>query len=606
VRVQGLFPTRWPGDSNILLYRLRLDHPPVDLATGKAKYRYLVATGTRNRLYMPLEDDAALQDTSADIWITEGEKKYLALHVAAHQISGNGTGRGAFCPIGLFGVWGWKGIIGITTDANGHRTEVRGVIPDFDRLAWDGRRVFILFDANVATNDSVRAARAQLARELESRGATVYFINLPQMPDVNGVDDFLARQGVPALMELTKQVQRYDWRDELARTDKGKIMGTLRNAMVALRLAPDWPGVLAFNEFSRAVEARKSPPWGDPPGPWDDYQDLRTTEWLQNQGIRISDIVAGKAVFAVARERGRYHPVREYLDSLTWDGTDRVTDWLTLYLGVDPTDYVRNAGRCWMISGVARAEQPGCKADHALILEGAQGGGKSTAFSILGGEFYTDDIADLGTKDAALGTAGVWIVELAELAAMSRPEIEKIKSFISRSTDRFRPPYGRHYIEAPRQCIFGGSVNLSHYFKDDTGNRRFWPVKCGVIKLDELRRDRDQLWAEAVVRYRKNEHWWFETDALVEEATEEQDKRLQTDPWEPEVEAWIANLLALDPTGAECTTAEVLRNAIHKEVGQWNRGDETRVGSILVRLGWESSRPGSHAGSRRRVYRPKP
>ena len=159
---------------------------------------------------------------------------------------------------------------------------------------------------------------------------------------------------------------------------------------------------------------------------------------------------------------------------------------------------------------------------------------------ILGGEFYSDDIADLGAKDAAIGTAGVWIVELAELAAMNRAEVEKVKAFLSRRIDRYRPPYARHYIWTPRQCVFGGSINLQKYLKDETGGRRFWPARCGHMNLDALRRDRDQLWAEAVVRYERGELWWLDTADLIADAAGEQEERLQADPWETAIETWLA------------------------------------------------------------------
>jgi predicted P-loop ATPase len=219
--------------------------------------------------------------------------------------------------------------------------------------------------------------------------------------------------------------------------------------------------------------------------------------------------------------------VRQYLDGLVWDRVPRLDHFAHRYLGVrlDPddqtykartSDFQRAACACWFISAVARIYQPGCKVDHVLILKGPQGGLKSTVFATLGGEFFSDDIADLGSKDASLGATGAWIIELAELAAMARPEIEKIKSFISRSKDRFRPPYGKHNIEVPRQCIFGGSVNTDHFLRDDTGNRRFWPIECGEIDIEGLRRDRDQFWAEAVVRFRKGEKWWLETGGTAE------------------------------------------------------------------------------------------
>jgi hypothetical protein len=611
-----VFPCRWPGSPDITAYRLRLDFPPLDMRTRKPQYRYLVAAGTRNRFYCPLENPADLQNPEIDVWFCEGEKKYLSLYAAAQKMSGNGSGIPRFIPVGLFGVWGWKGIIGIANDKDGHRVEVKGVINDFEKFVWDGRRVFILFDANVLWNESVRAARAQLARELEARGATVYFISLPVIEGVNGVDDFLAREGVEKLEELATQALRYEWKDELMRTEKGKVIPGISAPLTAFRLAPAWHGVLAYNEFARRPEALKAPPWADGKvGPWGDQEDRKATEWLEHQGIRVSITLSGQAALTVACEHP-FHPLRQYLDSLKWDGIPRINTWTHRYLGarIDPDDpndkhgdYNRVTGECWLKSGVARAYEPGAKADHALILKGPQGIFKSTVFATLGGPFFSDDIADLGTKDAALGAAGAWIIELAELAAMARPEIEKIKSFISRSTDRFRPPYGKHYIEVPRQCIFGGSVNNDHFLCDDTGNRRFWPIQCGEIDIEGLRQDRDQLWAEAVVCYRKGEKWWLETAELVATAAEEQEEAYQPDPWEPEVETYLLNQIALRGLAeAQTTIPELLSLGLTKVKDKWLPNDSSRIGRILARLEWVATRPWVASGEPRpRVYRPK-
>jgi predicted P-loop ATPase len=193
-------------------------------------------------------------------------------------------------------------------------------------------------------------------------------------------------------------------------------------------------------------------------------------------------------------------------------------------------------------------------------------------------------MADLGSKDAALATIGVWIIELSELDAISRVERSRVKSFMSRNSDRFRPPYGRRLIDSPRQCVFAGTVNHFEYLGDETGGRRFWPVTCGAIKLDSLRDNRDQLWAEAVTRYRSGEHWWLETKKLNEAAAREQDARYQRDAWESEIESYIDGR-----TGV--TTAEILKSALNKPAGMWLRSDETRVGLILRRLGWDPQRP---------------
>jgi putative DNA primase/helicase len=172
----------------------------------------------------------------------------------------------------------------------------------------------------------------------------------------------------------------------------------------------------------------------------------------------------------------------------------------------------------WLISAVARVFQPGAKADCCLILEGGQGIGKSSALRILGDPWFTDEIADLGGKDASFQTQGVWIVEIAELDSMNRSEVSRIKSFMSRNVGRFRPPYGRRIVESPRQCVFAGSVNHNVYLRDETGGRRFWPVECRSIDLAGLKRDRDQPWAEAVFKYQAGSPWWLESAELITKA----------------------------------------------------------------------------------------
>ena len=201
-----------------------------------------------------------------------------------------------------------------------------------------------------------------------------------------------------------------------------------------------------------------------------------------------------------------YRPSLDRTDFIPFDpssngsnGTDShvSTPGFSYFLGVPDSPFVRAVGAKWMISAVARIFKPGCKADCALILEGLQGLGKSTAARVIADPWFSDEIAEFGSKDAAMQLSGVWVIELAELDSMNRAGVDVVKSFISRSNDRFRPPYGRRVTEVRRQCVFVGTVNGNDYLKDETGGRRFWPVQCESIDIDALRRNRTQLWAEA-------------------------------------------------------------------------------------------------------------
>jgi predicted P-loop ATPase len=236
-----------------------------------------------------------------------------------------------------------------------------------------------------------------------------------------------------------------------------------------------------------------------------------------------------------------------------------------------------------MISAVARIYRPGAKADCCLILEGPQGIRKSTALRTLAGEYFTDELADLGSKDAAMQTRGVWIIELSELDSLSNSEVARIKAFMSRTTDRFRPPYGTRLMESPRQCVFAGTVNHSTYLRDETGGRRFWPVACGRIEIDELARDRDQLWAEAKIRFDSGATWWLDNAELVKMASDQQIERYEGDPWEEVIGRWLE-------THSNTSISEVLERCLQKPQAQWNQTDKNRAARSLRALGWERYR----------------
>jgi len=381
------------------------------------------------------------------------------------------------------------------------------------------------------------------------------------------------------------------------------------NVITALSSDPAFAGVLAFDEFAQGIVVRQPLPWDTTtstfPRPWEDADDTRTAEWLQLRGINVAPAVVGRAVGAVAREI-RIHPVRDWLDTLKWDGTPRIETWASTYLGAEPTPFHHTIGALWLISAVARIFRPGVKADHMLILEGPQGARKSTALKVLAGEdWFTDELPDLGSKDAALHMQGVWIVEIAELDAIGRAEVSRIKAFLTRTTDRFRPPYGRYTVEVPRQCVFAGTVNPDTYLRDETGNRRFWPLRCGTIDIAALARDRDQLWAEAVHRFRAGAIWWIDDPELLATAREEQDRRYQADAWDGLIDRWLTHEVKSVNKGyagvddwqdeefervhpiRDVSVGEILEGALGIEPAKWTKLDQMRVGAWLKSRQWE-------------------
>ncbi len=384
------------------------------------------------------------------------------------------------------------------------------------------------------------------------------------------------------------------------------------NVIIALSSDAAFAGVLAFDDFAQEIVVRQPLPWDSRsttfPRPWEDADDIRTAEWLQLRGINVAPVVVGRAVGAVAREH-RIHPVRDWLECLRWDGTPRIVSWTSTYLGTEPTAFHHTVGALWLISAVARIFRPGVKADHMLILEGPQGARKSTALKVLAGEeWFTDELPELGSKDAALHMQGIWIVEIAELDAIGRAEVSRIKAFLTRTTDRFRPPYGRYTVEVPRQCVFAGTVNPDTYLRDETGNRRFWPLRCGTIDIAALARDRDQLWAEAVARFRAGAIWWIDDATLLAEAKTEQEARYQGDAWDARIDRWLTHDTHSVNRGhagyedwldeeferaepiRDVSVGEILEGALGIEPAKWTKIDQMRVGAWLKSRQWERYR----------------
>jgi predicted P-loop ATPase len=528
-----------------------------------------------------------LHDSSVPIVITEGEFKTLALWRLADHGS---PGRPRLLPLGLAGVYNWRGTIGKTVGPDGSRMDVKGVIPDLGWVGWQDRKVVIAYDADAVTKELVRIARSELAAHLRSRGALVGFLEW-DIAKGKGIDDHLAIVGPDAVIDEIAQVDfaSSSWRKDLLRArppmnnNEGRILPVLANAIAAFRHAPEWGGVLAFNEFAFGTVALKPTPWAVVlTGEWTDHEDRLAADWLQKQGILVSVDVAGQAIQTAARDHP-IHPVKSYLHGLKWDGVKRVDTWLSAYLGAENTEYARAVGSRWLLSAVARIFRPGAKADCCLILEGPQGIRKSTALKTLAGEFFTDELADLGSKDAAMQTRGVWIIELSELDSLSRSEVARIKAFMSRSTDRFRPPYGMRLVESPRQCVFAGTVNHSTYLRDETGGRRFWPIACGRIDVDALARDRDQMWAETRARFDAGAVWWLDSAELIRMASDEQTERYEGDPWEEVIGRWAEGRSNL-------SIGEVLELCLQKPQSLWTQSDKNRAARCLQFLGWERYR----------------
>lgn len=419
--------------------------------------------------------------------------------------------------------------------------------------------------------------------------------------------------------------RRPEWTLGLLRNKEGQPKRSLANTMHVLATHPEWCGVLAYDEFAGCLTKVKDPPVRkqDHPGrgvsmvgDWTDDDSSRTVAWVASEcGFEPTVDMVERAAAAQA-SKARFHPVREYLDGLVWDGRQRLPGLLTGYFGASDSEYSAEVGKRWLISAVARVFEPGCKADCMLVLEGVQGARKSTGIRILAGEWYADTGIAVGDKDSYQALRRVWIYEFAELASIRGREAERVKNFVSSQSDHYRPSYGRSVRDFPRQVVFAGTTNESQYLVDRTGNRRFWPVACGRVDVEALQRDRDQLWAEAVERYRGREPWHVDTPELAQLCSDEQSDRKAPDDWIPIVERWLKSPTVPDPDSTArdplrhsldisigLSTADVLLGAIGMKPREITQAASVRAGFILRELGFQPDPNPKKRGEKRvRLY----
>lgn len=348
-------------------------------------------------------------------------------------------------------------------------------------------------------------------------------------------------------------------------------LGSPLNVQRILVHDPRWQGRLCFDEFADVVRFDRHV--------LHDQDATTAALWLDEvYQVRCEFNKVHTIMDQVARGR-RVHPVRSYLEGLTWDGKPRISTWLTRYLGVRDTPLVRAIGTKFLISAVARVFMPGCKVDTTLVLAGPQGAGKSRAARILASEsWFNDSQIDIGNKDAYQQIHGSWVYEVAELNAFRGREATAIKAFLSSAVDRYRPPFGRSRVDVPRQCVFICTTNEDDFLVDSTGHRRFWVVV--VVRLDEesLIADRDQIWAEAVEQYTDGKPWHLDREQEIE-------LKKANRSFEP-VDAWEHLVLTYIQGLTQTTSMDVALGAIGMEKRHVDRQVEMRIAAILKRAGW--------------------
>ena len=392
-----------------------------------------------------------------------------------------------------------------------------------------------------------------------------------------------------------------DWKQYLQWNFKDGVPTTLKRSAfnLALILAHDERcACFGLDEFCDRVGFTSPPPWnsthqsvvGESGRWWDNADYTRLQFWLAAEyGPTWGKDQIADSMKMVATSR-KFHPVRSWLDAQKWDGVSRLDRWTSLYLGAEENPYTSLVGRLWLISAVARIYQPGCKADHVLILEGPQGLKKSTALRLLAtvGDqaWFNDTNMHLATKDSYVSLRGSWIVELAELQQLIRAETEDAKAFFTSCVDRYRPPYERDIQEYPRQCVFAGTVNEDRYLRDSTGNRRYWPVKATKIDLHRLESEKAQLWAEAVAAFKGGSRWWPEGEDEIKLCMGEQEERQIGDAWESLIFDFLDST-----TSKRLTVPEILKGALGMDAEKVGRREEMRLAKILETVqDWKKSR----------------
>lgn len=376
-------------------------------------------------------------------------------------------------------------------------------------------------------------------------------------------------------------------------TTGGTPLQNLSNAVAALEHDPEWKGKIWYDTFLQRIIA--DIPGGDGPREWSDFDDVNLTLYMQRTiGLtKISSDIVAKAVVQIARSNLK-HCVRDWLDGLLWDGTERIEHFFEDHFGAAGSNYTKAVSRNLWMSIVARTYLPGCKQDYMVVLEGPQGNGKSSAIEAIASRpWFAVASESVLSKEFFSALQGKLVIEISELDAFDRADATRVKMVLSTSEDRFRLPYDRHPADHPRQNIFVASTNRYDSNKDDTGARRNWYIRCqGPIDVAGIRVNREQLFAEAVARFKKVDlkasladrleagaDWW---NIPTAEAEAEQEKRFQEDSWS----AHVVDYLGLRD---EVRIGEILTEALKIEIGKVKRTDELRAASVLRSLGWEKT-----------------
>lgn len=333
------------------------------------------------------------------------------------------------------------------------------------------------------------------------------------------------------------------WFTKLDYDNKGTLRNTIDNAVIILENDPRIKGRMKYNSFSNRATIVGNLPWSDHGNrDWEDDDDSGVRHFLESNYDLTGPTKIADAI-TIVYQNNKFHPVKDYLESLEWDGIKRVETLLIDYLGAEDHVYTREVIKTHLVAAVARVFRPGCKYDTMLTLIGAQGLGKSTFIKNLGKEWFSDSLDTVKGKEAYELLQGAWIIEMGELTATRKADIEAVKNFLSKSEDIYRVAYGRRTSRFKRQCIFWGTTNDREFLRDKTGDRRTWPLDCGINKptkniWEEMPKEVDQIWAEAVELF-NNGHLLRLQGEAAKEALRQQREHAEDSPKTGMIEEYL-------------------------------------------------------------------
>lgn len=401
---------------------------------------------------------------------------------------------------------------------------------------------------------------------------------------------------------------------QLQTNKRGEYYNTIENVKLILQGDAEYRNRIAYDEFSGRIKLDKSTIWTD-------THDSYLRSYLERK-YNITKKSAIDDALTIVANQNAYHPVQDYFNSLVWDGVSRIDTFFVDYLGCKDTPYTKAVTTTMFLSLVARVFQKGCKVDTMVVLVGEQGIGKSTILQKLvpNSQWYSDSLQNVSSKDAYEQLTEKVLIEIGELSALKKSDIESTKLFISKQSDYYRKAYGRHPENVERQCIFVGTTNTQSFLKDSTGNRRFYPLDCHKAEVrksiwTELSdRYRDLLWAEAVARFKSGEPWYIQDKAIIDRAIEVQNFHFDESPLQADIQNYLNTLLptnwnALDlhqrrtyihggdnvyvnaPKGTikrntvciKEVWCECFNHELHEKIP---RADQLEISNVLTRLGW--------------------